>query len=41
MMSDTLNYCAQSSAVQQFAVIIQGLMLILGAVINLFGKKKQ
>lgn len=40
MMQDTLKLVANSDTVQQSIAIIQGIMLVLGALLNIFGRKK-
>lgn len=40
MYSDTLTYLATDSTMQQIAVIVQGVMLVIGAIMTLFGKKR-
>jgi len=39
-MQDTLQYVAQSNTMQEVAVIVQGILLIVGAIINLFPRKR-
>jgi hypothetical protein len=38
MVADTLNYIAKSEQAQQITVLIQGLMLVLGAILSFFKK---
>ncbi|QXP08321.1 MAG: hypothetical protein [Arizlama microvirus] len=38
-MTDTLTLAANSSTIQSIAVIIQGLFLIAGAILNIWKRK--
>ncbi|QXP08400.1 MAG: hypothetical protein [Arizlama microvirus] len=40
MVQDTLQFAATNQTVQQIAVIVQGLLLVAGAIIALFRKGK-
>ncbi|QXP08165.1 MAG: hypothetical protein [Arizlama microvirus] len=39
MVTDTLNILAQNETAQQVFVIVQGLLLVIGAILHLFQRK--
>ncbi|QXP08220.1 MAG: hypothetical protein [Arizlama microvirus] len=39
-MSDTLTYIATNNTIQQSAVIIQGILLVIGAILNLVSRRR-
>lgn len=39
-MTDTLNFVATNNTLQQFAVVLQGLLLVIGAILNLSQKRR-
>lgn len=40
MVSDTLQFVASNAQTQQLIALLQGLMLVIGALTSLFSRKK-